>query len=87
MHAFYSRARGGSQSVLGEEGKRTSWILRAVAVILRAMTKQDKSQVNCQYMSQSVQGGDKSHQTYQSLRSILELVSFVQGPVEVSHSG
>ena len=32
-----------------------------VAVILCAMTKQDESKVNCQDVSQSAQGGDKSH--------------------------
>ena len=58
-----------------------------VAVILRATTKQDEGKVNCQDVSQSVQGGDKSRQTYQSLRSVLELMSLVQGPVEESRSG
>ena len=42
--------------------------------------------MNCQDMSQSVQGGDKSRQTCQLLQSVLELMSFVQGPIEVSHS-
>ena len=37
-------------------------------------------------MSQSAQGRDKSHRTYQSLWSVLKCMSFVQGPVEVSHS-
>ena len=50
------------------------------------MTKQGKDEVNCQDVSQSVQGGDKSRQTCQLLRSILELTSFVQGPIEVSHN-
>ena len=58
-----------------------------VAVILRAMTKQDEGKVNCQDVSQSAQGGDKSRRTYQSLQSVLELMSFVQGPVEESRSG
>ena len=58
-----------------------------VAVILHATTKQGEGKVNCQDVSQSAQGRDKSRQTYQSLQSILELVSFVQGPVEVSRSG
>ena len=58
-----------------------------VAVILRTTTKQDKDEVNCQDVSQSAQGGDKSCQTYQSLRSILKLMPFVQGPVEESRSG
>ena len=57
-----------------------------VAVILCATTKQGKSWVNCQDVSQSVQGGDKSCRTCQILRSVLELMSFVQGPVEVSRS-
>ena len=59
-------------------------VLHSVAVILRATTKQGEGKVNCQDVSQSAQGRDKSCQTYQSLQSILELVSFVQGPVEVS---
>ena len=46
-----------------------------------------KVKVNCQDVSQSAQGGDKSRQTYQSLQSILEHMFFVQGPVEVSRSG
>ena len=50
------------------------------------MTKQGKGTVNCQDVSQSAQGGDKSRQTCQLLRSILELMSFVQGPIEVSRS-
>ena len=54
-----------------------------VAVLLRTMTKQDKSGVNCQDVSQSVQGGDKSRWTCQLLQSVLELVSFVQGPIGV----
>ena len=58
-----------------------------VAVILRATTKQDEDEVNCQDVSQSAQGRDKSCRTHQSLRSVLELMSFVQGPVEVSRSG
>ena len=58
-----------------------------VVVILCAMTKQGESKVNCQDMSQLAQGGDKSRQTCQSLQSVLELMSFVQGPVEVSRSG
>ena len=49
--------------------------------------KQVKVEVNCQDMSQSAQGGDKSRRTYQSLWSVLKCMSFVQGPVEVSHSG
>ena len=49
--------------------------------------KQVKIKVKCQDVSQSVQGGDKSRQTYQSLWSVLKRMSFVQGPVEVSHSG
>ena len=58
-----------------------------VAVILRATTKQGKNWVNCQDVSQSAQGGDKSRRTYQSLWSVLELMSFVQGPIEESRSG
>ena len=58
-----------------------------VAVLLCAMTKQDKDKGNCQDISQSVQGGDKSRQTYQSLQSVLRCMSFVQGPIEMSHSG
>ena len=58
-----------------------------VAVILRATTKQGKSWVNCQDVSQLAQGRDKSRQTYQSLWSIVELMSFVQGPIEESRSG
>ena len=50
------------------------------------MTKQDKSKVNCQDVSQSGQGRDKLCRTYQLLWSVLELVSFVQGPIEVSCS-
>ena len=46
-----------------------------------------KVKVNCQDVSQSVQGRDKSRRTYQSLWSILERMSFVQGLVEMSHSG
>ena len=61
--------------------------LPAVAVILRATTKQGKRWVNCQDMSQSAQGGDKSHQTCQTLQSVLKHMSFVQGPVEESCSG
>ena len=57
-----------------------------VAVILRATTKQGKSWVNCQDVSQSAQGRDKSCQACQILRSVLERISFVQGPVEVSRS-
>ena len=57
-----------------------------VAVILCATTKQGKSWVNCQDVSQSAQGGDKSRRTCQILQSVLELMSFVQGPVEVSRS-
>ena len=49
--------------------------------------KQVKVKVNCQDMSQSVQGGDKSRRTCQLLQSVLELMSFVQGPIEVSRSG
>ena len=62
-------------------------VLHSVAVILRTTTKQGEGKVNCQDVSQSAQGRDKSRQTYQSLQSLLELVSFVQGPVEVSRSG
>ena len=62
-------------------------LLEAVAVRLHATTKQDKDEMNCQDVSQSAQGGDKSRWTYQSLQSVLELMSFVQGPVEVSRSG
>ena len=63
-------------------------MLETVAVILCATTKQGKSfKVNCQDMSQSAQGGDKSRRTYQSLWSVLKCMSFVQGPVEMSHSG
>ena len=58
-----------------------------VAEILHAMTKQDESKVNCQEVSQSAQGRDKSCQTCQTLRSVLKRMSFVQGPVEVSCSG
>ena len=58
-----------------------------VAVILCAMTKQGEGKVNCQDVSQSAQGGDKSRRTYLSLWSVLKLMSFVQVPVEVSHSG
>ena len=58
-----------------------------VVVTLCAMTKQGKGKVNCQDMSQSVQGGDKSHQTCQTLQSVLKRMSFVQGPIEVSCSG
>ena len=57
-----------------------------VAIILRAMTKQGEVWVNCQDVSQSAQGGDKSRRTCQILWSILELMSFGQGPVEVSCS-
>ena len=57
-----------------------------VAVILRATTKQDEGKVNCQDVSQSAQGGDKSRRTCQLLWSVLECVSFIQGPIEVSHS-
>ena len=38
-----------------------------VAVILRATTKQGEVWVNCQDISQSAQGGDKSRQTSQIL--------------------
>ena len=58
-----------------------------VAVILRATTKQDKDEVNCQDVSQSAQGGDKSCRTCQTLQSILEHMSFIQGPIEMSCSG
>ena len=58
-----------------------------VAVILCAMTKQDESKVNCQDVSQSAQGRDKSHRTCQTLQGVLKCMSFVQGPVEVSCSG
>ena len=58
-----------------------------VAVLLRATTKQGKRWVNCQDVSQSAQGGDKSRRTCQTLQSILECMSFVQGPIEMSHSG
>ena len=61
--------------------------LPAVVVILRATTKQGKRWVNCQDMSQSAQGGDKSQQTCQTLQSVLKCMSFVQGPVEESCSG
>ena len=60
---------------------------RTVAVILRATTKQGERWVNCQDVSQSVQGGDKSRQTCQAVQSILQHMSFVQGPVEVSRTG
>ena len=43
--------------------------------------------MNCQDMSQSAQGRDKSCRTYQTLRSVLERMSFVQGPIEMSCSG
>ena len=46
-----------------------------------------RDEVNCQDVSQSAQGRDKSHQTCQTLRSVLKCMSFVQGPVEVSCSG
>ena len=46
-----------------------------------------KGKVNCQDMSQSAQGGDKSRRTCQTLQSVLERMSFVQGPIEVSRSG
>ena len=59
----------------------------SVAVILHAMTKQGRDGVNCQDVSQSAQGRDKSRRTYQSLWSVLRLMSFVQGPVEESRSG
>ena len=58
----------------------------SVAVILRTTTKQEKGWVNCQDVSQSAEGGDKSHRTCQLLWSVLELMSFVQGPVEVSRN-
>ena len=61
--------------------------LTHVVVLLRAMTKQGKKWVNCQDVSQSAQGRDKSCRTYQSLWSVLERMSFVQGPIEMSHSG
>ena len=48
------------------------------------MTKQGKDEVNCQDVSQSAQGRDKSCRTCHLLQSVLELMSFVQGPVEVS---
>ena len=35
-----------------------------VAVSLHTMTKQDEDEVNCQDMSQSAQGRDKSCQTH-----------------------
>ena len=60
--------------------------IASVAVILHATTKQGKVKVNCQEVSQSAQGGDKSCQTCQLLWSILEHMSFMQGPMEVSHS-
>ena len=59
---------------------------RIVAVILRATTKQGKRVVNCQDVSQSAKGGDKSRWTCQAVQSVLKRVSFVQGPVEVSHT-
>ena len=62
------------------------WGTSIVVVILRAMTKQGEDKVNCQDVSQSVQGEDKSRRTYQLLQSVLELMFFVQGPIEVSHS-
>ena len=58
-----------------------------VVVLLCAMTKQGKRWVNCQDMSQSAQGEDKSCQTCQTLQSVLERMFFVHEPVEVSHSG
>ena len=58
-----------------------------VAVILHATTKQGEDKVNCQDVSQSAQGRDKSHRTCQTLWSVLECMSFTQGPVEVSCSG
>ena len=57
-----------------------------VAVILCTTTKQGEGKVNCQDVSQSAQGGDKSRRTCQLLWSVLECVSFIQGPIEVSHS-
>ena len=50
----------------GEEGSRVEETaggcacVRVVADLLRATTKQDESEVNCQDVSQSAQGGDKS---------------------------
>ena len=59
----------------------------AVAVILHATTKQDEGKVNCQDVSQSAQGRDKSCRTCQTLQSVLKRMSSVQGPIEVSCSG
>ena len=50
----------------GEEGSRVEETaggcacVRVVADLLRATTKQDESEVNCQDVSQSAQVGDKS---------------------------
>ena len=63
-----------------------SVLLPSVAVILCATTKQGEGKVNCQDVSQSAQGGDKSRRTCQLLWSVLELMSFVQEPIEVSRS-
>ena len=66
------------------------WVIQGGACsgnTLRYDFKQIKVKVNCQDVSQSAQGRDKSCQTYQSLQSILEFMSFVQGPIEVSRSG
>ena len=66
----------------GEEGSRVEETaggcacVHVVAVLLCTTTKQDESEVNCQDVSQSAQGGDKSRQTYQSLQSILELTVY-----------
>jgi len=59
-----------------------------VAVRLHTTNKKVVTdEVNCQDVSQSVQRGDKSCTTHQTLWSGLERMSFVQGPVEVSCSG